>query len=423
MRSLFNALKSKNFNKITRSLCIKKGVHKIINGEDYVYVSENINDCIIYGPYCQLIPGIYEVEFYVEGNFDGDKYLCHVDVYCNSSKKIIDKKDIKAKTAKENSGKITIQFSIDQEETYEFRLYSKGNFPFNVRYRRDVRLVRYLQEDDIQKRLNVNDVNIPDVYREHFIDFEDFYRLGYQISVSEGKIVVTIPLNENSFSFYIDNWEDLFVAKEIFVFNQYNVFADNVTFDVIDIGMNVGYASLYFSSLPYVNKVYAFEPFAAPFAKATANIARNPHLAHKIVARNVGLSDHTAKEIVKTSPVDTIGISIKGRGEGEEETIYIEDAKEQLAHIIAESVAAGRKILLKIDCEGSEFAVFESLDNGQLFDHITVIMGEWHRWWSSNLTQNDLFAHLKRKNFVVFDGTLPTVPGRVSDPFLAVKIA
>ena len=85
---------------------------------------------------------------------------------------------------------------------------------------------------------------------------------------------------------------------------------------VIDIGMNVGIASLFFATLPHVEKVYAFEPFKAPYLRAMDNFKLNPALSAKIQAYNFGLSNKFEELDVLAEELRTIGTSVRGVAPG-----------------------------------------------------------------------------------------------------------
>ena len=60
------------------------------------------------------------------------------------------------------------------------------------------------------------------------------------------------------------------------------------------------------------------------------------------------------------------------------EKVQLKDAAEVLASIIKKEQEEGRKILCKMDCEGSEYDVFDSMDKQGLIDKVDVYLIEWH---------------------------------------------
>ena len=74
-------------------------------------------------------------------------------------------------------------------------------------------------------------------------------------------------------------------------------------------------------------------------------------------------------------------------------------------------------VIVKCDCEGSEFAIFRSLAAAGLLGRITACMVEWHAMFDDR-TQEDLIAPLRDNGFIVFDRSPPTGNGF----FYAVKV-
>jgi FkbM family methyltransferase len=178
----------------------------------------------------------------------------------------------------------------------------------------------------------------------------------------------------------------------------------------VDIGMNVGVASLALARSPRIVSVLSFEPFQAPFRRALSNFESNPELARKISPMNVGLSDRDQVLEVMSQEISTIGVSIRGAGTGQKEQIAVRDAGRELRNHITAARIDGKGVVLKVDCEGSEFAIIESFQREELLQHIDVMMIEWHKWWSKEKTQADLIAPLLEAGFFVFDRTNPGNP-------------
>ena len=79
----------------------------------------------------------------------------------------------------------------------------------------------------------------------------------------------------------LQNWEELFIATEIFAEGIYNLRLQS-PFALLDIGMNVGTTSLFFAGNPACQAFYGFEPFPKTVEKARVNLSLNPDLAGKI---------------------------------------------------------------------------------------------------------------------------------------------
>ena len=122
---------------------------------------------------------------------------------------------------------------------------------------------------------------------------------------------------------------------------------------------------------------------------------------------NFGLSDREEELDVKISLEGTIGTSIRGYESGEPERIRIRDAAAEIGPRIEDAAKEGFGVVMKIDCEGSEFAIFDSLIRSRLLPKIDAFAIEWHKWWSREKTQADLLAPLIKAGFFVIDRSRP----------------
>jgi FkbM family methyltransferase len=139
----------------------------------------------------------------------------------------------------------------------------------------------------------------------------------------------------------------------------------------IDIGMNIGCASLYFANMANVEKVYSFEPFEENYLGALQNFALNPNISHKILPKKIGLSNTNERQEISK------GYACRGYSPDEYVSIELKDASEELFSVIMDNYEK-RLIWLKCDCEGKEYDIFESLDNAGLLSKIHIITMEWH---------------------------------------------
>lgn len=200
----------------------------------------------------------------------------------------------------------------------------------------------------------------------------------------------------------MDNGQEFCAINEAIIGKNYELGLGNDNYCVIDIGANVGDTALYFASLKEVNTVYAYEPFRSSFDKALKNAELNPSLSNKIQLFNIGISDENAELLVNT-PEDTFGVSINDVQKGQDK-IIIKEASELLGPIINTHLGK-QKILLKLDCEGSEYDIIENLDKSGLLSKIDVIIGEWHFIGKRNNGNTEINLHelqesLTRNNFL-----------------------
>ncbi len=164
---------------------------------------------------------------------------------------------------------------------------------------------------------------------------------------------------------------------EVFGALEYNFFQRPNTI-IIDIGMNYGYASLYFSMRDDIKAVYGFEPVPAIYEKAVLNFELNSKLAKKITAHNFGLGNEDKQVTVSfneyNSGVTSMHPAAKKRAK--QVKITIKHATKQIQQIISDHPTC--PIVMKCDCEGAESDIFIALDKACLLPKITEIIMEYH---------------------------------------------
>ncbi|MGL5820571.1 MAG: FkbM family methyltransferase [Sarcina sp.] len=182
----------------------------------------------------------------------------------------------------------------------------------------------------------------------------------------------------------LKNNTDKYVVKEVFLYGEYNYDFDlEKTYTVIDIGANIGDTSLYFANNNNVEKVIAFEPFKPTYERAKDNIYRNINLMNKIDLRNYGLGDKSEKIEVYYNSINTGNMSSVVNNEEfiDENKTKCELIIKSFEEVFSEIVTMNKQnsILLKIDCEGAEFSIFESVRHREdLFVNVEAIIMEWH---------------------------------------------
>lgn len=209
---------------------------------------------------------------------------------------------------------------------------------------------------------------------------------------------------------HIFDGDGILIVNEIFKNDEYH-FDIGKEAVVIDIGMNIGLASLYFAARDEVKMVYGFEPFKPTFRQAVFNFKINEKYAQKIHSYNYGLG-HIDKELSleycprtpgRMSTVKTIGeIDPNHKRETHTETVQIKNASTEIKKIIERH--RDQKIVLKCDAEGAEKEIFESLDAADVLKDIDVLMLEYH--FSYDIPLLEMF---KRNGFVCFKQKLTTL--------------
>ena len=246
----------------------------------------------------------------------------------------------------------------------------------------------------------------PAFFLNHLSILRRFYENGAGVKIVDGDVIVTI----DGISFYARVPDDLRFVDEIFFRSTYN-FSLGRDCCVIDIGMNIGLVAMTFARKDFVKQVHSFEPFKGTYSRARANLSLNPEIAAKISAHNFGLADADEdKTVLIYDESDSGAFSIRGSGSGTPEAISVRNAAKVLGPIIEAAKADGLSIVAKVDCEGSEFPIFETLEQHGLLAELSAFMVEWHRGILGK-TQRDLIAPLLTHGFTVFDLTGKTGNG------------
>ena len=150
-------------------------------------------------------------------------------------------------------------------------------------------------------------------------------------------------------------------------------------FIVIDIGLNIGCASLYFAAKDFIEHIYAFEPFIPTLELARHNMRLNPALAKKITIYDFGLSDKS--DCLEMSyrhdfPGSMSSVCDKFHGSGQIEQIAVKQSRTILSPIFEKH--PGHSIMMKIDCEGAEGEILADLAAAGLLERVSIIILEWH---------------------------------------------
>lgn len=222
-----------------------------------------------------------------------------------------------------------------------------------------------------------------------FIDFEKYnYLSECYVFIKNLKEKKNAKFNfDNGFkieideiNFYINSWEEMFILNEIFIENIYNIEL-NENFSFIDIGMNVGFTSLFFANKKNCINVFSFEPFKKTYDLALKNLSINK-FSSKINAFDYGLGFPERVLEVEYNENFKGSMGINGLAE------YIEDgSQKELAQLYIKDVSNviekykhnfSDKKIVKIDCEGSEYEIFDQLDKNNQITTFDYYLIEWH---------------------------------------------
>lgn len=212
--------------------------------------------------------------------------------------------------------------------------------------------------------------------------------------LSDGKLCV----NKNGIKIAVASVDEFNNVYDTLIGECYHYKINNDRKDVvIDVGMNIGDATLYFLADEKVEKVYAYEPFKKTFMDAQRNLGNYINDSSRLEIFQYGLSDITEERQIIFNEDMTCGLSTKTAEELEGynvydfyydnryaerqkekmETILVKNAVDVLMPII-EKYKNSHNIVLKIDCEGEEYGIIEILNKENLLSQIDFIMLEWH---------------------------------------------
>jgi FkbM family methyltransferase len=202
---------------------------------------------------------------------------------------------------------------------------------------------------------------------------------GVIFDTSGGLVRATV----GSVSVRVDTTEELQILEEIYLDGVYH-FGLSGPLLILDIGMNVAYTALYFAVMHPDALVCAYEPFAATFRRAETNIALNPKLQLRIRRYQFGLSD--SDRVLDIEYTDrwrgSVGVygvpaGLSTSGELRLERCELHDAEAELGKLYNEY--PDRRVVLKVDCEGSEYAILGRLAERAMLGRIDLMMIECHR--------------------------------------------
>lgn len=180
---------------------------------------------------------------------------------------------------------------------------------------------------------------------------------------------------------YLESYNEFFILNEIFISKCYE-FITNDNLVVIDIGANIGLASLFFSTKSNIKKIYAFEPVTTTFNQAKQNFKLNPN--NKVVEiKNVGLGlvdkveSFVFNENLKgnTGTLGSLNINESSK-EAKKVEVNIKRASPIIEQIISQNNEY--KAFLKIDCEGAEYDIFKDFEATDILNKVDYIIMEWH---------------------------------------------
>lgn len=197
-------------------------------------------------------------------------------------------------------------------------------------------------------------------------------------------IHVTIPKNElRNFDveFDIETDGSAFQAKEVFIDGAYNFYpTSNKPVKIIDIGANIGLASLDFLSRLNVRELHLYEPMTPTINCAKRNFQYNDTSKLNVLQfNNFGISNESKKFEVEYSYKYNGSVGISGLDKDQKHDIVLETMQVENVIDVFNTLSFGDTCnILKIDCEGSEYAILHELIATNYLNKFNYVVIEWH---------------------------------------------
>lgn len=209
---------------------------------------------------------------------------------------------------------------------------------------------------------------------------------------------VQIARGAEGWSFFVGEWSDLQVAREVFFNGQYDLPPNTTAHVIVDAGANIGLSALLFARRFPAAAIHAVEPDRTSLGKLRRNVGHLPNVTVHPVA--LGTKDGWA--VFREA---SAGWASSFSDDGKGRVVPVRD----LARFVRE-VADGRADVLKLDVEGAEWEILRCT---RLADCARVVLGELHRW-----TLRDGEVGVLRPGLDGLDVTYLERPG--DGPFIAV---
>jgi len=204
---------------------------------------------------------------------------------------------------------------------------------------------------------------------------------------------VSAKINKNRIVMNLNSDADRSVFEEVFRDLDYKIVDTQIAGAgnlIIDIGAHIGCFSLYCRCLNSSVKILAYEPEAENFNNLKENIRKNNF--HDIQVKNLAVSDRDGQKNIYISDDSHNHSLIK----------EIEHTNELKVQTIGINRILDRQELvdlIKIDCEGAEFEIIQTI-TPENFKKIKTLYIEYHEF-NDRQNHQTLVDILKKNNFKI----------------------
>ena len=192
-----------------------------------------------------------------------------------------------------------------------------------------------------------------------YFRFSRFFRFNF-------KVPIFIIFNKKKLGLYISAFSDLGILVDVFVKNEYSLIPETRPEIIFDIGANVGFSALYFSTLFPNAMIYCFEPNPSTFEVLKENTKSFPNI--KIFNEGVGRSSIELPFYISSS---SVSCSFRQRSPKQS---FIQIKLRSLDDIFKQERISHISIC-KFDVEGFEDNVLSGLSSR---DNVKIFIGEIH---------------------------------------------
>ena len=189
------------------------------------------------------------------------------------------------------------------------------------------------------------------------------------------------------------NSTDLMALTNVWMINEYEIekFKINKNDIIIDVGAHIGLFSLLASKSCFAGKIFSYEPINENFEMLMQNIKSNK--LKNIVPFNLAVSKNTSN-VKLFLDKDESAHSIFQKN-----TSYVTVESISLQKIFDDNDINFCKIL-KLDCEGAEYEIIDSLPD-KYFEKIQNMIIEYHLADSKPELGKDLISKIKNAGFQI----------------------
>jgi len=243
------------------------GVIEENDGKIFVRTERADRGCVVYGPYEKLGKGKYFVKFGIRPDTKArrDLVCCRVDVVSDFGGVKLVERDVTVEELRDGGDEVEVQFELNRAAVVEYRVFALGTVGLFVSNERSASFI-FDDTSDFSFVSGATTIDDTCVFRPNYQKISYFAGLGAQFSVIDGDLAVAFA-GVNAHLFTSENiriFEDVFFNKSYAVDLPKKCVA-------VDIGMNVGLASLALANNSMIERVYGFELFGTAFNRALKN--------------------------------------------------------------------------------------------------------------------------------------------------------